>query len=120
MVRGESYHRESVDSLRDRDRESVSRRHPDDIVFNIPKETVGAVIGKGGYVLKELHAEFGFRVHVEKDETGVARNVVIMAPSHGSVTSQDLLAMQRCRDKVLKIVQTTLENAENGRSTHND
>lgn len=118
-MRGDSYHRELVDNPRDR--EPVSRRHPDDIVFNIPKETVGAVIGKGGHVLKELHSEFGFRVHVEKDETGVTRNVVIMAPTHGTLSAQDVLTMQRCRDKVLKIVQQTLESVDSvTRSQHDE
>jgi predicted PilT family ATPase len=106
-------------SARDRDiepirgeRERDVRRNSDDMMFLIPKETVGAVIGKGGHVLKDLYTEFGFRVRVDRDDLGSSRNVVISAPTQGPLSSQELLAMQRCRDKILKIVESNLENVE--------
>lgn len=115
------YHSSRADSsftTRDRDvidsnrGERDTRRNSDDMIFLIPKETVGAVIGKGGHVLKDLYAEFGFRVRVERDDVGSSRNVVISAPNQGPLTSQELINMQRCRDKILKIVETSLENTE--------
>jgi polyribonucleotide nucleotidyltransferase len=49
---------------------SADRRisNPDEVTFSIPKQSVGVVIGKGGQALKDLQAEFGVRVYVEREE----------------------------------------------------
>jgi len=81
------------------------------LVFEIPKEAVGAVIGKGGHTLKELNSEFGLKVHIDKDEFGVVRIVTINGCNQFG-QPQDRVTMNKCKEKILKIVQSSTEATE--------
>jgi len=73
---------------------------PDELVFTVPKMTVGGIIGKSGMILKDLQTEFGVKLYVEKEDyqsNSGLRQVVISGP--------DRDAMMRCKDKVLSLVE---------------
>ncbi len=57
--------------------ENRKANNPNDICFSIPKTSVGAVIGKGGQNLRDLQAEFGVRVFIEKEDYNGKRLVVL-------------------------------------------
>ncbi len=51
----------------------------------MPSSSVGAIIGKGGQVLKDLQAEFGVRIYVEKAlEMGSGLRTVVLKPLSAS------------------------------------
>jgi hypothetical protein len=63
--------------------ENRKATNPNDICFSIPKTAVGAVIGKGGQNLRDLQAEFGVRVFIEKEDFNGKRLVVLSFVGQG-------------------------------------
>lgn len=85
-----------------------------ELCFGIPKNTVGGVIGKSGSVLKDLQVEFNVRMHVEKEDFGGKRLVVINSITGENAIPDDeskIEAMVRCQVKVMALVEEQL-NAE--------
>lgn len=91
---------------------------PDEVTFQVPSNSVGAIIGKGGQMLKDLQSEYGLRIYVEKEvgaSTGV-RTVVIKAISSSSTTDsgpspEDRQAMIQCQLRILSMVQDPMLQA---------
>jgi len=77
-----------------------------EITFQIPKSSVGAVIGRSGANLRDLQAEYGVRIYVEKDDHQGKRTVVLSATTE--LTEMDganlEVALQRCREHIERIV----------------
>lgn len=87
-----------------------------EMCFGIPKNAVGGVIGKSGSILKELQAEFGIRIHVEKEDFSGKRLVVMNSSSDGQHTDNEakLSAFLRCQSKILTLVDQQLAEAASG------
>eukprot|EP00599_Poterioochromonas_sp_BG-1_P002515 CAMPEP_0173132836 /NCGR_PEP_ID=MMETSP1105-20130129/376_1 /TAXON_ID=2985 /ORGANISM="Ochromonas sp., Strain BG-1" /LENGTH=429 /DNA_ID=CAMNT_0014044405 /DNA_START=135 /DNA_END=1427 /DNA_ORIENTATION=+ len=104
--------RPTIESIIDARRAS----NPNELCFSIPKVAVGAVIGKGGQNLRELQAQYGIRVYIEKEDFNGKRMVVL---SSGSDVPNDPISLERalndCRDHIESIVdeQLKLKNDSN-------
>jgi predicted PilT family ATPase len=102
--------RPSIESIID------SRRiNANEICFSIPKVCVGAVIGKGGQHLRELQAEFGVRVYVEKEDYNGKRLVVLAyAGSEGNEVDGHAIqtALQRCQEHIEREIEEQLEQRQ--------
>ena len=80
------------------------RSSPDEVTFQIPKHSVGGIIGKGGNTLKELQAEFGIRVYVEREEIGGMRLVVLKPMSNTEPAGElERAAIQRCQERIMAL-----------------
>lgn len=82
-------------------------RSPDDVTFTIPRGSVGGIIGKGGQGLKDLQAEFGCRIYVEKDNGG-QRTVVIKSSGggvHSGLGPAERENLLRCEERILALSQ---------------
>lgn len=81
-----------------------------ELSFQIPKNSVGAVIGRAGANLRDLQAEHGVRVYIEKDDFQGKRTVVLSG--NAEMTEMDggnlEAALQRCRDHIERVVDEQL------------
>jgi predicted RNA-binding protein YlqC (UPF0109 family) len=66
----------------------------DETHFSIPKNSAGGIIGKGGQGLKDLQAEFGVRIYIERDVGFSGQRTVF-------INSPDEPARLRCQEKIL-------------------
>lgn len=101
----------SVHTLNEMSQQSAPVAYEDDdagkMVFYIPKEAAGGVIGKGGSVLNELMAEFGVKMFVDREEYQNMRKVVI--------NSDNSQSMQAAKEKILSLCQISVGN-DDGRT----
>lgn len=75
--------------------------------FAVPREAAGAIIGKGGSVLRDLQQETGAHIHVDRDDpTSSMRRVVVKADDEASLA--------RAHDHVLSIVTAQLAGQHEG------
>lgn len=95
------------------------------VMFSIPKSCAGSVIGKGGQLLKDLQAEFGVRVYVEKEGDVPGMRVVVLRPCTTAASGAAAAAgagagteggngdgaMQRCQERILSLVAADLAAA---------
>lgn len=79
-----------------------------EVAFSVPKCCVGAVIGKGGQNLKDLQAEHGVRVYIEKDDVGGKRTVVLSFVGGENVTLPGPEALIRCQQHIEAMVADQL------------
>lgn len=78
-----------------------------ELCFGVPKHSVGGIIGKSGAVLKNLQTECNVRIHVEKENFGDKRLVVLSAVAGAEAIADDnekLAAFQKCHQKIQEIV----------------
>jgi len=73
------------------------------VVFYIPSDKAGGIIGKGGSILKEISAQFGVRVYVERDDT-------LQGVRKVSVRGDDEGALSRAHDHILLLSQQVQSN----------
>ena len=80
------------------------RSSPDEVTFQIPRHSVGGIIGKGGNTLKDLQAEFGIRVYVEREEVAGMRLVVLKPLSNTEPAGElERAAIQRCQERIMAL-----------------
>jgi polyribonucleotide nucleotidyltransferase len=80
------------------------RSSPDEVTFQIPRHSVGGIIGKGGQALKDLQTEFGVRVYVEREEVAGMRLVVLKPLSNTEPAGeQERAALQRCQERIMAL-----------------
>lgn len=95
--------------------ESRRASNPSEVCFSIPRMAVGAIIGKGGQKLRDLQAQFGVRVYIEKEDFNGKRMVVL---SYGGETPMDPslvdTALQECRDHIEALVEEQLKQRSDG------
>lgn len=94
--------------------ESRRANNPHEVCFSVAKSVVGAVIGKGGQHLRDLQAEFGVRVYIEKEDFAGKRLVVLSyAGNSGEGSEVDShvshLAIQRCQEHIENIIDEQLK-----------
>jgi predicted RNA-binding protein YlqC (UPF0109 family) len=92
-------------------RKSKSTSHQE-LCFGVPKSTVGGIIGKSGSLLKDLQTEFNVRMHVEKEDFGGKRLVVINSVTGENAIADDehkIQAMLHCQAKIQAIVEEQLQ-----------
>eukprot|EP01039_Chlorochromonas_danica_P002223 gene2223-2428_t len=85
-----------------------SHSSPSDVTFTIPKSCVGGVIGKGGQHLKDLQAEYGVRVYIEKDDVGGRRTVVLSYIGGDEAGLPEEEAISRCREHIEGVIADQL------------
>lgn len=73
------------------------------VVFYIPSDKAGGIIGKGGSILKEISAQFGVKVYVERDDT-------LQGVRKVSVRGDDEGALSRAHDHILLLSQQVQSN----------
>merc|ERR1711871_1941284 len=73
---------------------------PNKLVFYIPKDTAGGVIGKGAANIKAIMEEFSVNIYVDRDEYQSMRKVVIR--------SENPAANQGAKEKVLMMSELTI------------
>lgn len=89
--------------------------NPTEICFSVPKNCVGAVIGKGGQYLRDLQNEFGVRVYIEKEDFGGKRLVVLAYAGHTTegtpleTSESPEIAVQRCQKQIESIIEEQLK-----------
>lgn len=79
-----------------------------EMCFGVPKNCVGAIIGKGGNILKDMQANLRVRIHVEKGDYGGMRLVVLTAIIGIDAIEDEnekILAFERCRSRIYGLVQ---------------
>ena len=81
------------------------------MTFQIPRHSVGGIIGKGGQALKDLQAEFGVRVYVEREEVAGMRLVVLKPLGSEPAGEQERAAILRCQERILAL-SVQEQNAE--------
>lgn len=80
------------------------RSSPDEVTFQIPRHSVGGIIGKGGQALKDLQTEFGVRVYVEREEVAGMRLVVLKPLSNTEPAGEvERAALQRCQERIMAL-----------------
>jgi len=73
--------------------------------FFIVREDAGAVIGKGGTVMRETEAKFDMRIFLERDEVNGMRRIVIRAgPAH---QKSDVM---RCKEYIIDLAARNRKN----------
>ena len=91
--------------------------YEDMVVFSVPKNSAGVIIGKGGQVLKDIQTEFGVRVFVEKEgEVAGMRLVVLKSASttDQALTEIEKAAMKKCQEHIMSIVAAEQEKDGGG------
>ena len=94
--------------------------YEDMVVFSVPKNSAGVIIGKGGQVLKDIQTEFGVRVFVEKEgEVAGMRLVVLKSASttDQALTEIEKAAMKKCQEHIMSIVAAEQEKDGGGDSS---
>jgi predicted PilT family ATPase len=80
------------------------RTSPDEVTFQIPRHSVGGIIGKGGQALKDLQTEFGVRVYVEREEVSGMRLVVLKPLSNTEPAGElEKAALLRCQERIMAL-----------------
>jgi len=85
------------------------RRNPDEVTFQIPRNSVGGIIGKGGGALKDLQSEFGVKVYVEREEIGGMRLVVLKSLSN-EFEESTRSNMLHCQERILSLIAQEQDN----------
>lgn len=98
--------------------------NPAEVCFSIPRQSVGAVIGKGGQNLRDLHSNFGVRVYIEKEDFNGKRLVVLSyvgtGPDNEPVVQSNLApedALKRCQERVEIVVDEQSKHKQGGDSS---
>lgn len=101
--------------------EQRKANNPNDICFSIPKSSVGAVIGKGGQNLRDLQAEYGVRVFIEKEDFNGKRLVVLSFVGQGP--DGNPISPEIAEDSLRKVqmhVETVVQDHMNQRQAQLD
>lgn len=77
---------------------------PNKLVFYIPKDSAGGVIGKGAGNLKAIMEEFGVNIYVDRDEYQSMRKVV--------VRSEDPAANESAKSKIMMMSEMMQQAAQ--------
>lgn len=105
--------RPTIDSIIDARRAA----NPNEVCFSIPKNCVGAVIGKGGQNLRELSAEYNVRVYIEKEDFNGKRMVVLAYqanPEAGPIDPHTVdMSLRNCQQQIERIVDDQLKAKSN-------
>ena len=86
--------------------------YEDMMVFSVPKNSAGVIIGKGGQILKDIQNEFGVKVFVEKEGEVTGMRVVVLKSSCNTdqpLTETEKTAMKKCQDHIMGIVAAEQE-----------
>lgn len=82
----------------------------DEIIFSVPRAAAGGIIGKGGHVLKDLMAEFGLKIYLEKEATADGCRVVVLKLGSSIVggpvvplTEDQIEVMNTCKERILAL-----------------
>lgn len=112
--------RPSIESIIDARKAS----NPAEVCFSIPRQSVGAVIGKGGQNLRDLHSNFGVRVYIEKEDFNGKRLVVLSyvgsGPDNEAVLQSNLSleeALKRCQERVEMVVDEQSKHKQGGEAS---
>lgn len=86
-----------------------------EMCFGVPKHYVGGIIGKSGNILKTLQSEYNVRVHVEKENYGGDKRLVVLSAVVGVEAIADdnekINAFLRCHQRILAIIQEQEQTA---------
>jgi hypothetical protein len=97
--------RPSIESIID----ARKATNPTEVCFSIPRLAVGAIIGKGGQNLRDLQAQYGVRVYIEKEDFNGKRMVVLSCGSESNFDPQTMeRTLHQCQDHIESIVEEQL------------
>jgi polyribonucleotide nucleotidyltransferase len=72
--------------------------------FTVPREAAGAIIGKGGSILRDMQQEVGAQIYIDRDDpSSSTRRVVVKADDEPTLT--------KAHERVMSIVNAQAGNA---------